>query len=51
MKKSSVFKWHKWFKELVMRMWKMMKKVVIQDLRESMKMLEKCRTWCNQTDI
>jgi hypothetical protein len=38
-KDSSVFEWHKWFKE-GQKMWKMMKEVVIQDLTKPIKMLK-----------
>jgi hypothetical protein len=40
MKKSGVFDWHKHF-ERVVRTWKMRKEVVIQDLKELMKNVEK----------
>jgi hypothetical protein len=46
MKVSSVFGWHKWFKEGHKNM---IKEVVIQNLTELMKMLKKCRIRCIQT--
>jgi uncharacterized membrane-anchored protein YjiN (DUF445 family) len=33
----------------VVRMWKVMEEIVIQDLTEPMKMLKKCIIWCIQT--
>jgi hypothetical protein len=41
------FEWHKWFKESRETL-KMMKEVVVQDLTEQMKMLNKCGIWCIQ---
>jgi len=53
MKKSSVFEWHKQFQvgHKDVEVWKKMKEVVIQDLKELMKVLKKCWIWCIQTDI
>jgi hypothetical protein len=33
------------------RTWKMLKEVVVQDLKELMKMFKKCRIWCIQIDV
>jgi len=35
----------------VARTWNMMKKVVVQDVKEPMKMIKKCGMWCIQTDV
>jgi len=35
----------------VVRMWKMMKEVAVQDFTKLMKILKKCRIWCIQVNI
>jgi hypothetical protein len=37
-------------REAMKRSWKMTKEVVIQDLTELMKMLQRCGIWCIQID-